>query len=121
MRPELRGLSSPDLLDMRSSMPDEPDDFCILVEALIGPVDGPGAESFGFLVCTPRWLSREVVARSRVTFGKHYLFVAHYDYDILWGSISLLCQRIRGATWREVAERLSKYGRWEFEDSRESP
>ena len=101
-------------------MPDQPDDFCILIQALIGSSDGPGEESFSFLVCTPRRLAREVVTRGRGIFGEHYLFVAYYDYDILWGSIAALCRRTQGSSWREMSERLATYGRWEFEEYRES-
>lgn len=118
IHPELRRLHSPDLWDMRSQQPDDPRDFGILVEAMIGPRDGPGEESFDFVLCTPSWLAR-LVAEERIVYGRHYLFVARYDYDAIFEAITRVCDSIQGETWQEVGERLARYGKWEFEDYRE--
>ena len=113
--PELRRLHSPDLLDMQSASPENPEDFCLLVQAMIGPVDDVGEESFDFMVCTPKWLAHSLMEKKFI-FGRHYLLVARYDYGVILETIKSLCQSIDGSTWKEVGERLSRYGKWEFED-----
>lgn len=118
VKPELRRLHSPDLLDMRASKPANPAEFCILVQAMIGPKGEPGEESFDMTVCTPRWLEA-YLADGKVLFGLHYLFVDQYDYEWIWGAIAQLCDRISGPSWNNVAEQLSKYGRWELEGYQE--
>ncbi len=49
-------------------------------------------------------------------FGRHFLFVDHYDYDAIRSRIEELCRTTSGRTWTEAAERLAKYGYWELED-----
>jgi hypothetical protein len=110
----LRALVSPDV-ELSSGLPDDPQHFCILVQALVGPRDQVGEESFSFSVCTPKWL-QSYVSKNRFLFGSHYLIVDCYDYSLISGAISDLCQRTSGSSWNEVAEKLSRYGAWEFED-----
>ena len=100
---------------MDSSTPADPERFCILVQALIGPAGGEGEESFDFTVCTPRWLS-DALLKDRVIFGRHYLIVGNYSYDDIFDAIAGLCESIERKTWQEVAEHLGRYGKWEFED-----
>lgn len=113
--PEVRRLHSPDLYDMQSGVPDDPEQFCILVQAMIGPAGESGEESFGFVVCTPKWLTQSLLKDDYV-FGRHYLVVEYYDYNIILNAINFLCQSITGSSWRQVAEQLGRYGKWEFED-----
>jgi hypothetical protein len=102
---------------MRSRAPDDPNRFCILVQAMIGPEGGRGEESFDFTVCTPGQLNQSV-REGNYVFGRHYLIVAHYDYNVILDAIRSLCRDITGTNWKEVGERLSRYGKWEFEDYR---
>ena len=113
--PELRRLHSPDLLDMQSLEPETPDNFCILVQAMIGPTGEQGEESFDFIVCTPKWLT-ESLSNHNYVLGRHHLIVARYDYNVIRDAVLFLCQTITGSTWKEVADHISRYGSWEFED-----
>lgn len=115
MQAELRSLHSPDALDMENFVPEDPDYFCILVQALIGPKNGMGSESFDFLVCTPRWLEMQV-SKEKFVLGAHYLFIEKYDYNLIWQTIYKLCQRISGPDWNAVASILAQYGSWEFDN-----
>lgn len=118
VKPELRRLHSPDLMDMQTSQPENPRNFCMLVQAMIGPRGEPGEESFDILVCTPRWLEQSL-ANANVLFGLHYLFVDHYDYEWIRGAIARICNSLSGASWDDVASQLDKYGAWEFENYQE--
>lgn len=113
--PELRRLHSPDLWDLRTSTPGDPTNFCVLVQAMIGPKDELGEESFDFSVCTPTWI-QEALSRESFVFGKYYLIVERYSYDVIWKAIMSICQGVSGSNWNEVAERLSVYGQWEFKN-----
>ena len=112
---KLRYLHSPDIHDLTSYQPKQPNDFGFLVQAMIGPSTSPGEESFDFLVCSSKWLGANLRNRSHL-FGRHYLFLEEYDYDVLYNAISNLCSNTSGATWQEVAAKLSRFGKWEFED-----
>lgn len=113
--PEIRRLHSPDIIDMQSERPEDPERFCILVQALIGPTGEAGEESFDFIVCTPAWLAQTLLKDGYI-FVRHYLIVEYYNYNQIFNAINSLCQSVSGSSWRQVAEQLGKYGKWEFED-----
>lgn len=82
---------------------------------MIGPRGGEGEESFDFIVCTPTWLS-EKIPSSSYEFGRHYLIIRQYNYAVIFDAITKLCAGNHGSTWHEAAQRLSRFGAWEFED-----
>jgi hypothetical protein len=92
---ELRRLHSPDVHDLKSSSPDDLENFAILVQAMIGPTGGHGEESFDFTVCTRTWLASRP-SEQHYLFGRHYLMVNRYNYAIIHGAIESLCQRVSG-------------------------
>jgi len=82
---------------------------------MIGPKGELGEESFDFSVCTPSWLvDRQPEQEYR--FVRHHLLLKRYDYGLLHQAIQKLCDSVEGPNWRAVAEKLGRYGRWEFED-----
>lgn len=120
IRPVLRRFHSPDALnfDNYSSLP--PGHFGLLVQAMIGPEGAPGEESFDFVVCTPSWLA-ERVADDGYVFGRHYLIVKSFDLAVIRTAIVDLCKQASGPDWESVANYLSRFGKWEFEDFQEGP
>jgi hypothetical protein len=76
---------------------------------------GEGEESFDIVVCTSRWLGRQVEIK-RIVEGRHHLFVRKFDLVQLHAFLHGYGVRCVGTTWSEVAERLARLGRWEFED-----
>jgi len=111
----LRYLHSPDVPDLESFLPAEPQHFGILVQAFIGSSDTSIEESFDFMVCTPDWLS-ERLEKEKYLFGRHYLFVQTYNYQTIWQAISGLCGQFIDSEWVNVAQKIGRYGYWEFED-----
>jgi immunity protein 8 of polymorphic toxin system len=111
-------LHSPDALDLKGYEPDDPANFGILVEATIGSPGSPGGDTFSFVTCTPSWLAQEWL-EGEYRFGRHLLLLRKYDYNILWNAIEKLCHSVEGKDWDEVAQKLSRYGYWEFEDIQE--
>lgn len=117
MNAKLRWLHSPDVpdLDLDASGPPDAENFCILVQAGIGPRDEAGADTFDFLVCTPRWLL-ETTGDGAWRFGRHLVIVQQYDAKVIRAAIESLCENALSGSWEEVAAYLGGYGAWEFED-----
>jgi hypothetical protein len=115
-RAELKYLHSPDLPDLEDAKPQDPADFVILVQAIIGLEGGDGADTFDFIVCTPKWLERQVTPENPMS-GRSHIFVEHYDYEQIRSEIARYCSLAVGPSWPSVAAILSRYGRWEYEDA----
>lgn len=114
-RPILKRLHSPDALDLRSFSPTDPTCFSFLLQAMFGPDGTEGEESFDILVCTPAWLAREVERREMV-HGRHYLIVRKFDLEQIRSFLISYANKCTAKTWAEAAIKLSRLGKWEFED-----
>jgi hypothetical protein len=88
------------------------------VQLLVGPVGGPGEESFDITLCTIGWLA-ERVREERNVDGRHHVIVQAFNYDLIERYLRERVAELEGSTWDEVAERLGRLGHWEFEDYRE--
>jgi len=96
----------------------ESESWALRLRILAGPEDGPGAESFDLTVCSLAWLT-ERVRRDGAFDGRHHLIVEWYDWPTLRTYVERRVRRCEGATWRNVAEQLARFGYWEFEDYEE--
>ena len=115
MKAELKGVHSPDVDDVRKYSPPDPVNFAVLIQALIGPMGEPGAESFNIEVCTPRWLETQLDGEGAI-FGRHLLVVRNYDYEAIVKKIERFLDLCTGSDWPEIARKVSRIGLWEFED-----
>ena len=109
MKAELRGSTSPDLESDTS--PSDPLDCKILIEAMIGPKDQPGEESFQFVVATPSALSSVELPR----WGRGLLLVESFDWKAVGGAVEKVLSHCEGADWDEVAGKIGRYADWEFD------
>jgi hypothetical protein len=120
MQAVLRSLESPDLApdSLDSYQPPIPDDFGILLMAMIGPKDGPGEEAFYVTVCSAKWLAWATMTENAkgFEFVRHRLAVNRWDPALFRRAVSDLCLHTSGHDWSEVASKLSRYLAWEFED-----
>ena len=115
MRAVIRRFHSPDVDDLESFKPSEPDRFAFLLQILVGPENDQGEESFDVLICTPRWML-EKYSENDVVPGRHMIIVFKYDYERLTDFLRKQVAEVVGETWSDVAQGLSRLGRWEFED-----
>jgi len=115
VKPVLRRLHSPDVFDLEAYSPSDPACFSVLLQAMFGPEGGEGEESFDMVVCTPGWIAREV-ERKRIVDGRHHLIVSIFDLRQISSFLEAYANTCTGKTWQEAATKLSRVGKWEFED-----
>lgn len=118
MRAEIKKIYSPDI-DLATFRPQDPESFSFLLRIIAGPEGEEGEESFDVEICTPKWLL-ETYAQEEVVIGRHHLIVFEYNLERIIQTIKSFCASCFGETWKEVAEKLSRLGQWEFEDYRDS-
>lgn len=116
MKAEVKRLHSPDIQDLTNHNPLSEDNFCFLVQVLVGPAGSEGEESFDLLVCTAKGLAEKLEVEPSI-FGHAYLFVKSYDFDELQQAVKRRFE-ISGSNWNEITSKLSRLGKWEFEDYR---
>ena len=116
MRAALRGFYSSDIADLATHRPDDPDCFALQVTAFIGPAEeGFGEEMFDFSVCTAKWLQEHPPPKN-FEFVRSTVLMGRWDYATLNRALNDLCLHTEGEGWAEIAAKLSRYGRWEYED-----
>ena len=114
---ELRSLDCTDIpdADWEGWRPDDPETFGVEVTAGVGPAGAEGCEWFSFWVCTPGWVAVEERLPKDFAFSR-YLLIRRWDSVLVERAIGDLIRRTRGDSWTEVAAKLSRYAKWEFED-----
>ncbi|MCH9648384.1 MAG: immunity 8 family protein [Deltaproteobacteria bacterium] len=115
MRAVLRRLHSPDVDDLETWAPESGACFGVLVQAFVGPQNGKGEESFDFTVCSPEWLARRH-GRNAAVLGRHHLLLFDYDFDEVRRAIESVINSAEGQNWQEIASKIARHGKWEFED-----
>jgi hypothetical protein len=116
VRAELKSIDSADApAGLESFTPNDPSCFGLAVAAHVGPAGEAGDELFYFTVCTAAWLQRNPPLKD-FEFLKGYLLVSRWHYELVERAITDLCRHTEGVDWTEVAEKLARYGNWEFED-----
>lgn len=120
VRAVLRSLDSPDIsTSLDDFAPSNPDDFDVFMQAEFGPENDHGGDVFGLTVCSPEALRRILDEPGKgFVFPRHRLVVQAWDIGVIRRAIEDLGYRCEGDTWRAVAEKLSRYMHWEFEDYR---
>jgi len=115
MRAELKRLHSPDVDELAEFSPEQQTEFCVLIQAMVGPLGDKSEESFDVVVCSPSWIARR--ANEVAVFSpRHHLVMTRFDYEALRSYISEFCVSCEGANWEEVGTKVSRLGHWEFED-----
>lgn len=101
--------------DPTTYVPDDPERFVVRVELTAGSADSPGGDLFFFEVCNPAWLLDRVQQEGPMS-GRHLVVVEHFNWEAVKTYFHRLLTRIWGENWNEVAEKIARYGLWEYED-----
>lgn len=109
MKARLKSVHSPDV-DMSTAIAQD----VILVQLIIGPADEAGEESFDILVCTPQWIERAV--KDGPLSGRHLVIVDEVDRDSIVQFVEAYLTDLDEPTWADLAEKIGRLGKWEFED-----
>ena len=126
MKAKVRRFHSPDVYDLKKYVPEDPEYVGVLIQIMAGPEDGPGEESFDVVVCTPRWLEWWVQhdavpgqTRNDPLVGRHYLVAARWDSARVLQFLTAAVESEEAPRWNDLALRIGRIGRWEFEDYKE--
>lgn len=120
MRARVKSLHSPDVHDLANWIPDDEAVFGFVLQAMVGPSDEEGAESFDILVCSPGWLARDM-SDTGIRSGEHLLLMNRYDHRLLLRYLERRVQTCEAPTWQELVQQLGRLGRWEFDGYRPAP
>lgn len=114
VKPLLKMLMSVDLFDIeQGGVPENPESFAILVEALVGE-EGPAADTFAVVVLTPDRVAAQLGDRAALS-GRGLLLMPRYDYAVLRATIQGWVDRCEAPTWEEAAALLCRHMTWEFD------
>jgi hypothetical protein len=105
MKANVRRFISPDV-DLDGFRPDDPDDFSFRLQALVGPADGPGEESFEFLVRTPRSLIAQVEEEQPV-FGRSLVIVGTSDIGRILARVRSAIEGLEASSWKALTRMLA--------------
>ena len=111
--PQLKTLMSADL--DRPTLPTDPNDCEVAIEATIGPDSSDASEIFAFSVITPTALSRETHFR----WGRGLLIVPTFSWETVDHALARLLAHCSRDSWAEVAQQLNQNLHWEFDNYRE--
>lgn len=121
MNAELKDIFSLEIdCALAAYVPNEPTTFAVGIRMLIGLPDTDASETFDVTVCTPAWIAAELTAE-RLMWGANLLVVETYDYATIELAIRNRIAQATGSTWVQIAQKISRWALWEFEDYRPAP
>ena len=114
MDAHLLRLHRPDVADLSDwRAPIEP--FSIMVQLMVGPANGRGEESFDVTLCSADWLKDRAASEGIVDTRSCHV-VDGSDFDVARSYFARRVKACSGNDRSEVALKLSRIGRWEYED-----
>jgi hypothetical protein len=112
MLAELKSLDCSDF-DLNLGPPD-PARLDYWICAHIGPKGDKGAELFYFRILSPNCVFSE--STNGIVLGRHTMLMELFDLRLIEAKLRTICDHASASTWDEVAKRLARDLRWEFED-----
>ncbi|MDN6555872.1 MAG: immunity 8 family protein [Acidipropionibacterium acidipropionici] len=113
MRAEVKGFYSSDI-DVHCYESSDPEIDGQWIRFLVGPQGHEGEESFDILICTPRWLEKQI-EETGPRLGMNHFIVNRFDLRYAIPVLTNKITSVYGDNWDDIAGRLSKIGYWEFE------
>ena len=114
MNAKVRHFLSPDI-DLDDPTATIEDGSSYLLQAIVGPSDGDGGESLQFDVCTVDHLRRRLESE-RLLWGHSLIVVEPILVGALLKLVTDRIERTSGASWPDVAAKLSKLGTYEYDE-----
>jgi hypothetical protein len=90
-----------------------------LAEVYVGALGEPGEEQYQVTVCTPAALA-DLLAKQPFVIGRHWLFVAEFSAPAVEATLRKLIGNVEAPSRAELAEKVGRFGLWEFEGYRMS-
>ncbi|MFH1197425.1 MAG: immunity 8 family protein [bacterium] len=115
MKAIIKKYHSPDILDLENYMPNDREYFSYLLQILVGPDLLNGEESFDIQICSPKWIN-DNYSKEDVILGRHMIIQKEYNFSRIKSFLINYIDNINGAKWEEIALKISRIGKWEFED-----
>lgn len=117
-RAKIIDIFSPNIDDLSSYKPDDPENFCILLQISVGIAGSQqqpeSGETFDIEVYTPKWLLSKY-QKDEAIFPKNSLIVFEFDFDRIKKRIRKEVENCTGESWNEIANKISTFSAWEFE------
>lgn len=106
MKLEIKTIWSPDLNPPSEGLPDDVEDFDILMQVSLGEIGKPGEEVFNFSVISPFALSKLESNR----FISHTFVLDSFEWSVIRKSLEkLLMHTAACKNWNEAIKSLSDY------------
>jgi hypothetical protein len=99
--------------------PDDPSYLGVETIAGFGPAGLTGADRFEFVVCTPNWLAAQPLQQG-TRWGQDHLFVEYWDSRAVHQLFQDLGSQTVGPDWTTIAMKLGHFGKWQYDDYRET-
>jgi hypothetical protein len=114
MKAELKRIYCPDY-DIKTYYPENEDNFSVFLQIFVGIEGEEFEESFDVELFTPQYLI-ENHQGDEIVIGKRAIIVFDYNFSNLEKRLKKYCDSCTGSTWGEIANKLMRMGKWEFED-----
>ncbi|MBN9154812.1 Imm8 family immunity protein [Microbacterium sp.] len=102
-------------VELSGYVSDNPENDAVWVRMMVGAVGAEGEESFDLLICTGSWL-RDAAASEGPQIGRHHLVVEPLNLEVALAFLADAVAGVQGDDWNEIGDKLSRIGKWEFED-----
>ena len=112
MKPELRLLYSSDLPHSGVDLPEDLENFWVVIHAEIGIEGEDGADRFTLYVTTLKFLSDSM---SIPIFGRGLLILESFSWEVIRRFIDGLCLKNEGHSAKSVMNKLSRFMIYEYE------
>jgi len=116
----VRGVFTMEMEDLETYRPGDSENFRVDVRVVVGAKGKKGADCFDLHVFTPKWLSERCEKEGFVN-GRHSFIVNYYDAKFIKQLITRFIEKCDGPSWQELAQKVGRLGRWEFEDFTPKP
>lgn len=101
--------------DLETFSPKIKDHFGFSIRLVFEGDTGLGEDCFDVVVCSPKWISQQL-NKVGILNARHHLVMSEFDYPKLISYVREFTLTCRGEEWSDVAKKLSRLGKWEFED-----